>query len=84
MSSKPKLALVGQDGNAFVILGRAISVARKAKWTQEEIDAFLKEAKSGDYDNLLRTCMKYFNCDEDEEDDGYDDIGDDEEDNEDN
>ena len=58
--TKPKLVLVGEDGNAFAILGKALRVAKGAGWTQEERDAFLTEAKSGDYDHLLQTCMKYF------------------------
>jgi len=60
MSTKPKLKLVGFDGNAFSILGRAKQVAQKAGWTKEEIDAFLKKAMSKDYDNLLRVCMEKF------------------------
>tara|TARA_Y100000034_G_C6813063_1_gene365575 strand:+ start:634 stop:834 length:201 start_codon:yes stop_codon:yes gene_type:complete len=57
---KPVLALVGEDGNAFAIMGKAIKVARRAGWSQEEIDAYLAEAKSGDYDHLLQTTMRYF------------------------
>ena len=51
--------LTGQDGNAFAILGRVIKAMRKEGIPQEEIDAFLAEAKSGDYDRLLRTCMEW-------------------------
>ena len=58
--SKPKLKLVGSDGNAFAILGKAIGAARKAGWSQEEIEKFRKEAMEGDYDHLLQTCMNYF------------------------
>ena len=50
--------LSGEDGNAFGILGRA----RKAMWNagapQEDIDTFLAEARSGDYDHLLQTVMR--------------------------
>ena len=59
-NEKPKLRLVGQDGNAFNVLGLARRAAKRAEWPQEKIDAFMKEATSGDYDNLLTTCMKYF------------------------
>ena len=58
--SKPELKLVNEDGNAFSVLGRAQKVARKAGWTEEKIDDFMREAKSGTYDHLLQTCMKYF------------------------
>lgn len=59
-TEKPALQLVGQDGNAFVIMGLAQSAARKAGWTKEQIQEYLDEAKSGDYDHLLQTTMKYF------------------------
>lgn len=57
---KPKLKLVGEDGNAFFILGKAQRAAKKAGWSKEQIDAFMEEAQSGDYNNLLSTCMEYF------------------------
>ncbi len=57
---KPKVKLIGADGNAFVILGRCMQIARKSKWSQEQVDQFKKEATSGDYDYLLQTVMKYF------------------------
>ncbi len=53
------LKLTGEDGNAFFILGRARQALRRARrsdlWEQ-----FNKEATSGDYTNLLVTCMKFF------------------------
>jgi len=61
LDSKPKLKLVGEDGNAFSILGRARSALRKAKATPEQIEEFMVDAKSGDYDHLLQTCIKWFN-----------------------
>jgi hypothetical protein len=60
MTEKPKLKLVGKDGNAFNILGLARKAARNAGWTKEEIDAFMKEATSGDYNDLLAACMEHF------------------------
>jgi hypothetical protein len=58
-----EVQLVGNDGNAFFILGNCQKQARRAGLTKEQIAEFMAEAKSGDYDNLLRTCMKYFECD---------------------
>ncbi len=52
--------LVGLDGNAFAILGRCIEAMRRAKLSQEERDAFYKEATSSNYDHLLATCMEWF------------------------
>jgi len=53
--------LVGSDGNAFAVLGKVRQALRRAKVAAEEIEAFMKEAMSGDYDNLLATCMKWVN-----------------------
>jgi hypothetical protein len=58
--TKPTLQLSGKDGNAFFILGRAVRVLKQAKYPQEDIDKFLTEAKSGNYDHLLQTCFKWF------------------------
>ena len=57
-----KLSLVGEDGNAFSILGRARAALRRAR-RMDLWDAFHKEATSGDYNNLLATCMRYFDVD---------------------
>ena len=63
MTQKPTVKLVGNDGNAFVILGSCSRAARKAGWSKDQIKTFTDEATSGDYDNLLCTCMKYFDVD---------------------
>lgn len=57
---KPKLKLTGEDGNAYFIISRARRVLQKAGYKKEEIDKFEEEATSGDYDNVLSTCMKWF------------------------
>ena len=57
---KPRVKLIGEDGNVFNILGRVKSALREAGMNAEA-DAFLKEATSGDYQNVLRCAMKY--CD---------------------
>lgn len=56
------LQLSGQDGNAFSILGRASRAMKNHGLSKEEIDEFMTEAKSGDYNDLLRTCMDWFDC----------------------
>ena len=53
--------LTGEDGNAFAIMGQCSRAMRKAGCSKEEIDAFMTEAQSGDYDHLLQTCMTWFN-----------------------
>ena len=55
--NKPVLKIIGNDGNAFAILGAARRVAKKNNMNWEEI---IKEATSGDYDHLLCTMTKYF------------------------
>jgi hypothetical protein len=62
------IPLVGEDGNAFSILGRVQRIARRAGLTADEIEAFRTEATSGDYDNLLLTVMRWFSVDSDYED----------------
>lgn len=69
MIDKPTLKLVGQDGNAFFILGRAHQAARRAGWPDAKWKAVSEKARSGDYDNLLRVMMEEFNCDPDGGDD---------------
>jgi hypothetical protein len=55
--NKPKLKLVGTDGNAFALLGKASECARKNGINFAPI---MREATSGDYDHLLATLAKYF------------------------
>ena len=54
-----EVALVGEDGNAFFILGRVSAAMRKAGVASGQIEMFRAEAMSGDYDHLLRTCMEW-------------------------
>lgn len=54
-----EVELVGQDGNAFAIMASVSKAMRRAQVPQAEIDEYLKESTSGDYDNLLRTAMRW-------------------------
>jgi hypothetical protein len=54
-----KVQLTGRDGNAFAILGAVGQAMRRAKVPQSEVDAFMEEAMSGDYDHLLGTAMRW-------------------------
>jgi hypothetical protein len=54
---KVKVKLVGEDGNAFSIMGRVVAAMRKAKCSNEDIKAYQTAATSGDYSNLLRVTM---------------------------
>lgn len=58
--TKPSVKLVGEDGNAFAILGACRKAARRAGWSQERIAAFIERATGGDYHHLLATAMEEF------------------------
>ena len=61
INKKIDLELVGLDGNAFSIMAEFRHQAKKENWSEEEITAVLKEAQSGDYDNLLFTIQSHCN-----------------------
>lgn len=80
----PNITIRPVDGNAFAIIGATTKALRNAGVEDIEIENYRNEATSGDYNNLLRTTMKYVNietdedfdddllCSEDEDDDYYD------------
>lgn len=51
--------LVGQDGNAFYIMGAVSKALRKHGVDKTEIDEYMTESMSGDYDNLIRTALRW-------------------------
>lgn len=65
MSNQPKfpnvhVTLVGQDGNAMMMIGAVReALRRQGKVSPEEIEQFTNEATSGDYDNVIRTCYEW-------------------------
>jgi hypothetical protein len=61
MSKYPNIEvrLTGNDGNAFAIIGKVNAALRKNGVSREEMDEFMEEAMSGDYNNVLLTCMKW-------------------------
>lgn len=63
-----KVKLVGEDGNAFAILGRVARAMRLAGLSEEQRKEFNDKATAGDYDHLLQTVMRYVTVDFDEED----------------
>lgn len=50
--------LLGEDGNAFAIIGR-VTRALRENGQADRIADFQEEATSGDYENLIATAMKY-------------------------
>ena len=59
------IPMVGEDGNAFSILGRVKRIMRRAGLEDTEWEAFHEEATSGDYCNLLKTVVRWFSVDAD-------------------
>ncbi len=53
-----EVQLAGQDGNAFMILGR-VSGAISRTYGKEAATEYTNEAMAGDYDNLLRVTAEY-------------------------
>jgi hypothetical protein len=58
-TKKPKVKLVGEDGNAFLIIGKVCNALRKAGCSPEHIKEYQKKVMRGDYNNLLVVTMEY-------------------------
>ena len=67
-----KVKLVGEDGNAYAIMGRVEAALKRAGVDKAETDKYIQESMSGDYNNLLRTAMCWCTCDDDEDDIDWD------------
>ena len=53
--------LVGQDGNAFAVMGAVTRAIKKAGATKEQVDEYQADSMSGDYDHLLCVAMEWVN-----------------------
>lgn len=54
-----EVRLIGEDGNAFIILSKVMRAMKRAGIPEEEIEQYHNEATSGDYDHLLATTVKW-------------------------
>lgn len=54
-----EVQLTGNDGNAFAIVGNVSKAMRRAGVEKAEIDRYVAESMSGDYDHLLQTAMSW-------------------------
>ena len=54
-----EVQILGRDGNAFAIMGEIQNALKKAGVSKDEISLYIKESMSGDYENLLRTAMRW-------------------------
>jgi hypothetical protein len=60
MSKYPvNVQLSGNDGNAFYIMGAVSKALRRHGVPKSEVDQYLAESMSGDYDHLLQTAMEW-------------------------
>jgi len=59
LSFKPKVQLIGSDGNAFSIIGKVVQVMKKHGFNQQVINNYKKDALKGDYNHLLQITSKY-------------------------
>src|SRR5437660_820685 len=57
VETKPVVKLIGEDGNAFAILGACQRAAQKAGWSKEQWSKVRDELMSGDYNHLLAVAM---------------------------
>ena len=57
-----EVQLVGLDGNAIAVINRCVKAAEENHLDEEDIEEFKEEALSGDYDHVLRTCIKWFDA----------------------
>lgn len=53
-----QVPLVGEDGNAFMIIGRVARALRRAG-EAKAAEEFTEEAMKGDYDHVLQTVLRY-------------------------
>lgn len=53
------VALVGEDGNAFAIMGRVTKALKAAGNDESVIESYREQAMSGDYDHLLAVTLAF-------------------------
>lgn len=62
---RPEVQLVGEDGNAFSILGRVSKALKRAGNDESVVDAYMEQAMAGDYDHLLAVTLAFTDYDHD-------------------
>ena len=56
--SKKNYTLENADGNAFAIMGYVCIIMKREGKSNEEIDNYLEDAKSGDYHHLIEVSVE--------------------------
>ena len=54
-----EVQLTGNDGNAFAVMGAVSKALKSSGVDKSEVDQYMAEAMSGDYENLLQTTMRW-------------------------
>lgn len=54
---KREYTLVGVNGNAFAIMGYVVRAMKLEHKSKEEIDTYIRDAKSSDYTHLIAVSM---------------------------
>jgi len=57
---RPRVKLIGEDGNAFYILAACRQAWRKAGGDADKLKSIEAEMMAGDYGQLLATAAKYY------------------------
>ena len=57
---KIEIDLTGPSGNAFCLLGTARRLAKELSYSEEKIQALLKDMKSNDYQHLVKVFDDHF------------------------
>ena len=55
---KPEVKLVGEDGNAYSIMGRTAKALRELGADEEYVNKYYEEAKAGDYEIGRASCRE--------------------------
>lgn len=50
---RKEYTLIGVDGNAFAIMGYVVRAMKLEHKSKDEIDAYIRNAKSSDYTHLM-------------------------------
>lgn len=69
---RPECQLVGEDGNAWAIMGRVGLALRHAGYSRAAVDAYHTDSTSGDYDHVLQVAMEWVEEPDEEEDEEED------------
>lgn len=54
-----EVQLSGEDGNAFMMIGKTRRALKRHGVSDEEIEQFSTEATSGDYNNVIATIGRW-------------------------